>query len=177
MMHWYQCQLQDDASVNSHWNSPQELNEIQEELEKRLILSKWKESVNRGLRTCRYPPWFSARITCRQNLGKDDNGRFEVFFSKSIKNVNILLNSWIHFTFTKSNKEQSYRSCSTKKLIINKIICICILDILKISTINSFRVVFFLHRPSLLIFSKSDHIIRFPFQESDKESVVFEQMQ
>lgn len=37
--------LLEDTSVNSHWNPPQELNEIQEALEKRLILSKRKESA------------------------------------------------------------------------------------------------------------------------------------
>lgn len=38
--------LPEDTSVNSHCNPPQEFNEIQEALEKRLILSKRKESVN-----------------------------------------------------------------------------------------------------------------------------------
>uniref|UniRef100_A0A8W8NYS1 Uncharacterized protein n=1 Tax=Magallana gigas TaxID=29159 RepID=A0A8W8NYS1_MAGGI len=53
--------LPEDTRVNSHWNPPQEMTEIQEALEKRLILSKRKESVNHGLRTGPYPSWFSAR--------------------------------------------------------------------------------------------------------------------
>lgn len=78
--------LPEDTSVNSHWNPPQELNEIQEALEKRLILSKRKESVNHGLRTGRYPPWFSARFTCTLNLGKEDNEKFEVLFKQIAEN-------------------------------------------------------------------------------------------
>uniref|UniRef100_K1QV22 Uncharacterized protein n=1 Tax=Magallana gigas TaxID=29159 RepID=K1QV22_MAGGI len=78
--------LPEDTSVNSHWNPPQEMTEIQEALEKRLILSKRKESVNHGLRTGPYPSWFSARLTCTLNLGKEDNEKFEVLFKQIASN-------------------------------------------------------------------------------------------
>lgn len=78
--------LPEDTSVNSHCNPPQEFNEIQEALKKRLILSKRKESVNHCLRTGQYPSWFLARLTCTLNLGKEDNEKFEVLFKQIAEN-------------------------------------------------------------------------------------------
>lgn len=73
--------LLEDTSVNSHWNPPQELNEIQEALDKAFNSLKTKRK-----RTGRYPSWFSARLTCTLNLGKEDNEKFEVLFKQIAEN-------------------------------------------------------------------------------------------
>lgn len=99
-------------------NLTEELNEIREILDKRLVLLKRKESLTYGARTGKFPPWFSAKFHCSLNLPNEENARFEDFWKiLSEKSTKETVDSVLEFLDTQvRDKETEVNRVRTEAL-------------------------------------------------------------